>query len=460
MLNIRDIREKLGVSQAQFSEIMQMHQHRLSSLELSKEKPTPEEINLIIKTFKGIEDGSILLRKKKRISKEVYENSIVAENPRRGYVKTANNSEYIQSLRQLENKFNTPADNSPIAISFFAGCGGLCYGIKSAGFKIVAANELEEEYKTIYRVNFPEVQFFSNDIKDITDEEIDAILTQYPEIDLFAGGPPCQGFSLAGKRDVTDQRNTLFHYYLRIARKVRPKVILMENVKLLTSMKEPNGCFVKDIIIKTFNEIGYKCQFFIVNAANYGVAQNRQRVIFIGVRNDLGLDPEIVEPVCGDAGGLFPKHPYFTFGDAVSDLEYLESGESSKIDKHHKAIAHPEHVIRWLFNVPEGKSAHDNKNPSLRPPSGYNTTYKRQVWDEPGATVQTTFGMISGCNNVHPIATRSLTIREAMRLQSFPDSFKFIGKDGVIRTTIGNAVPPLLAYHIASFIKRKYIDRE
>ncbi|MFT5527886.1 MAG: DNA (cytosine-5)-methyltransferase 1, partial [Pirellulaceae bacterium] len=105
-------------------------------------------------------------------------------------------------------------------------------------------------------------------------------------------------------------------------------------------------------------------------------------------------------------------------------------------------------VIQWLWNVPEGKSAHDNEDPKLRPPSGYNTTYKRQVWKQPAATVQTTFGMISGCRNVHPIATRSLTIREAARIQSFPDSYRFQGTLKTIRTGIGNAIPPLLAYRI------------
>jgi DNA (cytosine-5)-methyltransferase 1 len=105
-----------------------------------------------------------------------------------------------------------------------------------------------------------------------------------------------------------------------------------------------------------------------------------------------------------------------------------------------------------LWDVPQGKSAHDNEDPRLRPPSGYNTTYKRQVWDEPAATVQTTSAMISGCRNVHPFATRSLTIREAARIQSFPDSFKFVGTTGAIRTGIGNAVPPLLAYALANHI--------
>lgn len=457
-MNIRQMREDVNVSQAQFSEIVGIPQYRLSGIELGKDVPTDDEFLRISLAVEKIRHGKIEPRKKKRISKQVFYTSIVAENPRRGYVRTSRNREYKQLLSELEANFNKDHSSGPKAMSFFAGCGGLCYGIAAAGFDIVASNELVDDYRAIYKENFPKARFLSNDIKDITDSEIDGILKENPEIDLFVGGPPCQGFSLAGKRDVGDQRNSLFQYYLKIADKVRPKVILMENVRLLTSMKTPEGNFVKDEIIKTFEKIGYLGQFYIVNASDYEVAQKRERVLFIGIRKDLGMKPDMLRPICGTSNDLFTTYkPRFTFGDAVSDLEYIESGENSAFDKYHKATNHPEHVIRWLYNVPQGKSAHDNANPNLRPPSGYNTTYKRQVWTEPGCTVTTNFNMISGGNNVHPIATRALTIREALRLQSFPDSFKFVGKDSSIRTTIGNAVPPLLAYNVAKFIKETYI---
>lgn len=456
-MNIREMREGINVSQAQFSEIVGIPQYRLSGLELDKEQPTDDEIIKITLAIEKIIHGDIKLRKKKRISKEVFDYSIVAVNPRRGYTKTARNEEYKNLLHELEVNFNKDHSNGPTAISFFVGCGGLCYGITAAGFNIVASNELVDDYRAIYKENFPNASFLSNDIKDITDEEMDEVLKEHPCIDLFAGGPPCQGFSLAGKRDVEDERNTLFQYYLRIANKVRPKVILMENVRLLTSMKNIEGKLVKDEIINTFDKIGYLGQFYIVNASDYTVAQNRERVLFVGVRKDLKMQPDMLRPICGTSDDLFSTCiPKFTFGDAVSDLEYIESGEQSSTDKYHKATNHPEHVIRWLYNVPQGKSAHDNDDPNLRPPSGYNTTYKRQIWLEPGCTVTTNFNMISGGNNVHPIATRALTTREALRLQSFPDSFKFTGKDGSIRTTIGNAVPPLLAYNVAKFLKETY----
>jgi DNA (cytosine-5)-methyltransferase 1 len=140
-------------------------------------------------------------------------------------------------------------------------------------------------------------------------------------------------------------------------------------------------------------------------------------------------------------------------------LPYLESGDASE-DALHRAISHPDHVIDWLWDVPEGCSAHENADAEKRPPSGYNTTYKRQVWHKPGATVQTTFGMISGCRNVHPIATRSLTVREAARLQAFPDSFRFSGIPvGKMRVAIGNAVPPLLGYSVAAHLSSNFLEK-
>lgn len=456
--NIKEIRKLINISQAQFSEIAKIPQYRLSGIELGKDSPTNDEILKITSAIKKIARGDITPRKKKRIFKETFDYSIVAVNPRRGYLKTERNSEYLKLLEDLEKHFIEDHSHGPKAISFFAGCGGLCYGITAAGFNIVATNELVEDYREIYKQNFPNANFLSNDIRDITDSEIRELLEKYHEIDLFAGGPPCQGFSLAGKRDIKDQRNNLFQYYFHIANKVRPKVILMENVKLLTSMRNPTGRLVKDEIIETFDKIGYYGQFYIVNASDYAVPQNRERVLFIGIRKDLNMKPtNMLSPICGEFCDLFATiMPKFTFGDAVSDLEYLESGECSKTDKYHKSTNHPEHVIRWLYNVPQGKSAHDNEDPNLRPPSGYNTTYKRQIWTEPGCTVTTNFNMISGGNNVHPIATRALTIREALRLQSFPDSFKFKGKESSIRTTIGNAVPPLLAYYVAIYLKKTY----
>lgn len=461
VMNGSELRQKrinIGLSQAKLAEITGIQQARISAFELGKQQLRYKEIDLIVFTLSNLNDDNIKKLNKKRYQNHVKDNNIISSRPRRRYYPTPRNREYLELLNELSEKFHSCQSTNLKAVSFFAGCGGLCYGVKAAGFQIIATNELIEAYKKIYIQNFADANFLADDIKNISKKDINELVSRYAEIDLMIGGPPCQGFSLAGKRNVNDDRNTLFHYYLKIAESIKPKVILMENVRLLTSMKDPNGKLVRDRILRIFEEIGYHSEFFYVNAKDYGVPQHRERVIFIGVRRDLSKPPNIPEGRFGLKSDLFNfKQPYFTFGDAVSDLEYLESGEKSLIDIHHWAVKHPEHVIQWLIDVPQGKSAHDNEDKSLRPPSGYNTTYKRQIWDEPAGTVATTYGMISGCRNVHPIATRSLTTREALRLQSFPDSFVLSGKSGDIRTVIGNAVPPLLAYELAFYIRENYM---
>lgn len=457
--DIRERRNDIGLSQSKLADITGIEQARISAYELGKLDLSVKEINKIANHLEKIDESAVLKLKKKRFQNSDHLDSIIAQRPRRGFSKTKRNKEYLEVLKNLETQFTNPPKTGLKAVSFFAGCGGLCYGVKAAGFEIVATNELVENYKAIYELNFPNVNFLPNDVQEITESDIEQILKKHKKIDLMVGGPPCQGFSLAGKRDVNDKRNTLFEYYLKIAEQIQPKVILIENVRLLTSMKDPNGSLVSKRILDTFDKIGYKSNFYNVNAKDYGVPQHRERVIFIAVRKDMKKLPSIAKPQYGNSVDLFNTNSkYFTFGDAVSDLEYLESGEVSKKDKHHWAVKHPEHVIRWLVDVPEGKSAHDNFDTNLRPPSGYNTTYKRQVWCEPAGTVTTTYGMISGCRNVHPIATRALTTREALRLQSFPDSFKLTGKEGTIRTVIGNAVPPLLGFELAKFIKETYMS--
>ncbi len=456
--DIRERRNDIGLSQSKLADLTGIEQARISAYELGKLNLSIIEVKKIANHLETIDETDVKKIKKKRYQNSQHLESIIDQRPRKNFNKTERNNEYLELLKNLENQFIDPPKTGLKAVSFFAGCGGLCYGVKAAGFEIVATNELVEDYKAIYKLNFPNAKFLPNDVKEITTEDIGKILNDHKKIDLMVGGPPCQGFSLSGKRDVNDKRNTLFEYYLKIAEQIQPSVILIENVRLLTSMKDPNGSLVSKRILDTFEKIGYKSNFYNVNAKEYGVPQHRERVIFIAVRKDLKKNPSIAETKFGNSINLFNSNPpYFTFGDGVSDLEFLESGEKSKTDEYHWAVNHPEHVIRWLADVPEGKSAHDNEDPNLRPPSGYNTTYKRQVWIEPAGTVATTYGMISGCRNVHPIATRALTTREALRLQSFPDSFRLIGNEGHIRTVIGNAVPPLLGFELAKFIRETYM---
>lgn len=450
---LRTRRKQLGLSQAKFSELSGIVQHLLSAFELGKVDLDQATMGKIIEVFNDEKKISKMANRKKRYKEHVYTPCKPTHERINLAQQTEENIEYKQILASLWDK-HTCNEKTHTAISIFSGCGGLSLGFSAAGFKISGYVELEQKLRNIYAQNFPTTPQMGTDITDICDEDLNDFVHRLGPIDVIVGGPPCQGFSLAGKREVGDPRNQLFKHYLRFVDAFRPKLAIMENVRLLMSMKNQSGILVKDEIIALFGEHGYEIKAFEINAKDFGVPQHRERVIFVAVRCDLGKLPTIPHATHGMNSDLFTDiKKYRTFADACSDLPFIESGQSTATDNLHEAVAHPTHVIKWLWDVPQGASAHDNEDIDNRPPSGYNTTYKRQIWGEPAATVQTTFGMISGCRNVHPIATRSLTIREAARIQSFPDEFIFSGTLGDIRKGIGNAVPPLLAYILAEHVK-------
>lgn len=446
---LRKARSEAGISQARFAEMTGLSQHTLSAFELGKIPLNSDELHEVNNIFPNLAQFDDVRSRKKRYQKHVYDEvSVNSDRANRSNL-TENNSSYRETLKSLNNR----PDPKYSAVSFFSGIGGFSLGFRSVGFEVKGYVEIDDGLASIYQANFPNVERLGSDITKVDSEKLKKFRSRVGEIDVVIGGPPCQGFSLSGKRNVDDPRNYLFQDYLRAIDILSPKFAIVENVRLLTSMKSKDGGLVKDEIIAGLRQHGYRAKLFQVNAKNYGVPQHRERVLFLAVRDDLDIDPTFPLPCISDEVSLFePGSAVLTFGDACSDLEFLESGHSSKEDPMHKAVKHPQHVLKWLWDVPEGKSAHENEDLNLRPPSGYNTTYKRQIWSEPASTVQTTFGMISGCRNVHPIATRSLTVREACRLQSFPDSYKLPGSLGTVRTGIGNAVPPLLAKIVAEHL--------
>lgn len=457
---LRLLRQRKKLSQAKLSLLLGVPQMRLSQWELEK-IPIEDGVEEKVHSLLGnIADEELARLRKKRYQRHEY---VVGNNGKKQSVRhsadaKAANSQYLKELENLDANRKIVSADSPTGIALFAGCGGLSLGFSWAGFNVRGNVELQPDFRAIYKKNFPTTNELGSDITSITDEEVAKWKNVYGPIDVLFGGPPCQGFSLTGKRDRFDPRNQLFRHFVRVAQILQPRAILVENVRLLTSMKSKDGRWVKDEIQQSFAEAGYQVIHKELDAQNFGVPQHRERVFFVGVRSDLRLRPSLPSPTHGQIGNedllLFGLQPLRTFRIATCDLEALESGEKSGSDEWHQAVSHPKHVIRWLKDVPEGASAHENIDPLMRPPSGYNTTYKRLRWDEPSSTVSTTFGMISGCRNVHPINTRSLTVREALRCQSFPDSFKLTGSLGSIRTSIGNAVPPLLAYALAKHIKQ------
>jgi len=454
---LRSRREELGLSQAKLSELTGISQHVLSAYELEKTELSQETIQVINQALGDDSQVKHLAKRAKRYRTHEYTDVPVLTERIAKAKMTPGNVVYRELLASLENQHGS-INHDISALSLFSGCGGFSYGFSAAGYKIKGFLEIDPELRLIYAQNFPNSRELGSDITLVKDEVIKQFAKELGEIDVIIGGPPCQGFSLSGKRDIKDPRNTLFLHYLRFVRIFQPKVAVMENVRLLTSMKTASGRLVTEEICEEFERLAYSVAFFEINAKDYGVPEHRERVLFVAIRKDLKLPPSIPPATHGEESTLFHQvQPIRSFADACSDLAYLESGGTSS-DPLHQAVKHPQHVIDWLWDVQEGKSAHENADPSKRPPSGYNTTYKRQVWFEPASTVQTTFGMISGCRNVHPIATRSLTVREAARIQSFPDSYKFVGTIGAIRTGIGNAVPPLLAYEVGQYLRSTFLN--
>lgn len=458
-------RKKYNISQTKLAEASGYSKASISSWELKKRVPSEYELSCLdaalSSIIRDIEEGVFDVRKK-RITRSKTENRNLptplksADDYRKWLLRrSVTKTPYSKTLSDLYLRAQKQKDNyAPKAIALFSGCGGLSLGFAAEGFNMVGHVEIEESANKIYDINFPGSRLLGRDICDISDDDMRKWISEYGDIDVLVGGPPCQGFSLAGKRDPKDVRNQLYKYYVYIVSVLKPKVFVMENVRLLTSMKSPDGRLFIDCILESFSKEGYRVIRQEINACDYGVPQSRERVILIGIRNDLNKEYVFPEGEYTDdyqANLLFLPKKRLSFRDATGDLQPLESGENS-LDPLHWSVFHPEHVIKWLKDVPEGHSAHENKDPTMRPPSGFNTTYKRIMWDEPCSTISTNFSMISGCRNVHPTATRALTIREAARAQSFPDEFVFIGKWGDIRKAIGNAVPPVLASVIAKSI--------
>ncbi|MCM1570006.1 MAG: DNA (cytosine-5-)-methyltransferase [Roseburia sp.] len=432
----------------------------ISAWELGKQSPSEEQLKklngVMSDLIQKIQTGDIEIKKKK-IQHTGYRRTKLPPviKSREDYAKRFTDipyaSEYAKELQELYRAAKKKKESSmPKGIALFSGCGGMTLGFEAAGFNVVGHVEINDSANHIYAANFQDAELLGHDICSLSDEDIEKWKQKTGTVDIIIGGPPCQGFSLAGKRNPEDRRNKLYRQYVRIVSKLHPKVFVMENVALMTSMRDSDGNLFIDRIIHEFEQEGYSVYTKVVNAQEYGVPQSRERILLVGI--------------CGDKAGNFefPQTEYSsdskkgkavrTFRYATYDLMSLENGEASENDPLHWAITHPQHVIEWLRDVPEGHSAHENVKPELRPPSGFNTTYKRIMWDEPCSTISTNFSMISGCRNVHPQNTRALTIREAARAQSFPDEFVFVGNWGEVRKAIGNAVPPILARTLADSI--------
>lgn len=378
-------------------------------------------------------------------------------------------------------------------IDLFAGAGGLSCGLEQAGFIPVLANEMVEQFAHTYQINHPETKIVVGDVRNVDEKELHGLVEKYGEIDLIAGGPPCQGFSVnAPVRSLDDPRNHLFEEYLRIVREIRPKAVLIENVPGIVSLGK--GTVVEQIH-KALEEMGYKVNHRILFAGHYGVPQLRFRTIIIGVRNYSG---EILFPqpeYYATAVANFQKakelcyyltpmdelllKPKVTVKDAIGDLPVLEGGEkateydypiepecdyqrklregSSRITSHWCSRLSDINRER-LEHIPVGGSWRDipydllPKGLQRARRSDHTKRYGRLNPDELCSTVLTKCDPHWG-SFFHPEQPRVISVREAARIQSFPDKYQFTGSMTEQYEQVGNAVPPLLAKAVGTCIK-------
>lgn len=325
------------------------------------------------------------------------------------------------------------------AIELFAGAGGLALGIEKAGFETIGLVEFDESASKTLKFNRPEWNVVHDDIANISKLDLeDYFSIAKGDLDLLSGGAPCQAFSYAGKRlGLEDTRGTLFYHYALFLEKLQPKMFLFENVKGLTSH---DGGKTYKTILSVFESEGYTVQSKVLNAWDFGVAQKRERMIMVGIRNDLRdkisfeyPQPHSYKPVLRDILLDCPQSPGMQYSEHKRKLfELVPPGG------YWKDI--PEDIAKEYM-----KSTWDMGG-------GRTGILRRLSLDEPSLTILTspTQKQTERC---HPLEARPFTIRESARIQSFPDNWEFQGSIGNQYKQIGNAVPVNLAYEVGKKIK-------
>lgn len=366
-------------------------------------------------------------------------------------------------------------------IDLFSGCGGMSLGFEMAGFQSVLAVEKDDWAAETYQFNHQNTQVYVGDITEINTPK-----QQFPLVDIagIIGGPPCQGFSLSGSRDPKDPRNSLFMDYMRFVQDFKPSFFVMENVMGILSAKNKNGKWVKDVICQVALSHGYNMHILQLNAAEYGVPQSRNRVFFVGIRQDYPFISDKLQPE-----KITLNNP-ISLWQAISDLPQIEAGQGqesidytmlpqndyqiwcrqeSQVIYNHISMRHTQRLIERFKCITWGQSLADVPEEHMQRKRGNADTISGKVYsqnnmrphpDKPAPTLPASFQS----NFIHPYLNRNFTAREGARLQSFPDNYLFKGK----RTTmsweknlsqfqqIGNAVPPLLAKALGLMIKNYF----
>ena len=327
-------------------------------------------------------------------------------------------------------------------ISLFSGCGGLDLGFERAGFNVPVANEFDSSIFETFKINHPNTHLIEGDVRQISKDDITPFITG--EVDGIIGGPPCQSWSEAGSlRGINDARGQLFYDYIRILKDFKPKFFLAENVSGMLANRHSDA--VKNIL-NLFDDAGYNVSLTMVNAKNYGVAEERKRVFYIGFRKD--LDVNFVFP----RGSTENDADKITLRDIIWDLQFTAVPSAEKNHHNPNAINNNEYFTGAYSPI-------------------FMSRNRVKDWDEQAFTVQASgrqcqlhpqapkmekveknlYRFVEGKEHLY----RRMTIREVARIQGFPDDFKFIYKDtNDAYKMIGNAVPVNLAYEIAVAIKK------
>lgn len=370
----------------------------------------------------------------------------------------------------------------PIAVDLFAGAGGMTLGFEQAGFDVPASVEIDPIHCATHEFNFPFWTIFCKSVVDITGEEIrkkSSIGDR--EIDVVFGGPPCQGFSLIGKRFIDDPRNSLVFHFIRLVLELQPKFFVFENVKGMTIGKHKD--FISKII-KEFELKNYqiKPNYQVLNAADYGVPQNRERLFLLGCRNDLYL-PNYPLPITkykrrnkSNLDTTFPSNP--TVWDALKDLPEVEKykelyerdwivadfGKPSDYGRQLRSLYSPDNnysyerkydsriltsSLRTKHNPESIKRFESTQHGKIEPISRFHKLDPEGICNTLRAGTPSNRGAFTSPRPIHPFTPRCITVREAARLHSYPDWFRFHVTKWHGFRQIGNSVPPLLAKAVA-----------
>lgn len=349
-------------------------------------------------------------------------------------------------------------------IDLFCGAGGLSYGLELAGFDIVLGVDNDKDSISTFTANHK--NSIGANIDMFADDYLIQInqLTKGKKIDVVVGGPPCQGFSLTGTRDFDDRRNTLYLRMFGIVKHFKPEAFIIENVPGMATLYSGQ---VKEEIISRFTKLGYEVNNQILIAANYGVPQLRRRLVFVGVKKKYGKF-EFPEPTHNSTN-------YVSTSDAISDLPSRVSEVGLDIDKYdkkplteyqkamrknsntlynHVAAVHTQKVIDVIKLVPEGGNYKDLPV-GIGEHRNFHEAWTRYHSKKPSKTIDT-----GHRNHFHYKWNRVPTVRENARLQSFPDTFRFLGTKTSQFRQVGNAVPPLLAKNLGLKLLEKLCKTE